>query len=213
MTNSNVALWSPKGGSGTSVTAAALAVGLSSVRHVTLVDCAGDQSGILGFPTDIGNGEIRDVTPGLNLATPASATCLELDDTTIVYDLGNALTPFAKDVLRSDPSVIYRDGAKMPPRPDVVLCVIRGDYLALRRALRHPALEPTTSVVLVQEPHRALGSEEVTAVLDKPVAVKIPVEPAIARSVDAGVLAIRQPSSLRRPVRELIELLGVKVVA
>ena len=49
--------WSPKGGSGTSVVAAALAVQTAAAgRECLLVDLAGDQPAILGLPSTDGQG-------------------------------------------------------------------------------------------------------------------------------------------------------------
>ncbi len=50
-------LWSPKGGSGTSVLAAACALVLARrADGARLVDLAGDQPAIFGLPTDPGTG-------------------------------------------------------------------------------------------------------------------------------------------------------------
>jgi hypothetical protein len=82
---------------------------------------------------------------------------------------------------------------------DHSLLVIRPCYLALRRALDVP-LRPS-GVVLVTEPGRALGRSDVEAVLGVPVCSEVPWEPAIARAVDAGLLASRLPRALDRAVR------------
>ena len=46
-----VICWSPKGGSGTSVVAAALALGHADRGEAVLVDLVGDQGAILGVET------------------------------------------------------------------------------------------------------------------------------------------------------------------
>ena len=78
--------------------------------------------------------------------------------------------------------------------------VTRACYLSLRRLptqVRRP-----TEVALVVEPGRALGRLDVEAVVGSPVTMRIPLDPSIARAVDAGLLARRVPRSLLRGVRE-----------
>jgi hypothetical protein len=74
------------------------------------------------------------------------------------------------------------------------LLVTRGCYLALRRAVRQTTRP--AGVVLVEEPGRALGANEVAEVIGAPIVARVPVRPAIARAVDAGVLAARLPAAL-----------------
>jgi len=56
-------------------------------------------------------------------------------------------------------------------------------------------------VVLVREPGRALGRHDVEDALQVPVRAEIDVEPAVARAVDAGLLATRLPRSLAHGLR------------
>ena len=72
-------------------------------------------------------------------------------------------------------------------------------YLALRRAGSVP-LRPT-GVVLVVEPGRSLDRRDVEHRLGVPVVASVAVDPAVARAVDAGVLAVRLPRALAREVR------------
>ncbi len=67
------------------------------------------------------------------------------------------------------------------------------------RALAAP-LRPS-GVVLVSEPGRALGAKDVEDVLGVPVRAEVTVEAAVARAVDAGLLASRLPRSLERALR------------
>jgi hypothetical protein len=73
--------------------------------------------------------------------------------------------------------------------------VTRPCYVALSRARSRPSPD---EVVLVDEPHRALTANDVSAVLDAPVTAVIPYEPRVFRTVDAGLLVSRIPRSLRR---------------
>ena len=76
------------------------------------------------------------------------------------------------------------------------LLVLRPCYLALRRALAAP-IRPS-GVVLIEEPGRALRADDVESVLGVPVRATIPWDPAVARAVDAGLLATRLPRPLAR---------------
>jgi hypothetical protein len=56
-------------------------------------------------------------------------------------------------------------------------------------------------VVLVTEPGRALVRGDVENVVGAPVRAEVAVDPAIARAVDAGMLAARMPRLLERALR------------
>ena len=77
--------------------------------------------------------------------------------------------------------------------------------LVVRRVPRaSPCGERASSpigVVLVGEVGRALGRADVEAVLGVPVRAEVMVDPAVARAVDAGVLASRLPKPLARALR------------
>lgn len=81
------------------------------------------------------------------------------------------------------------------------LLVVRNCYLALRRAVAHP-VRPD-GVVLVTEPGRALTATDVEAVLTAPVVAEIAIDPAVARTIDAGLLAARLPRTLVRSLAPL----------
>jgi hypothetical protein len=59
-------------------------------------------------------------------------------------------------------------------------------------------------VVVVEEPGRALVSRDVADVLAAPVMATVPLDPAVARAVDAGVLARRLPRVLAHAVKDLV---------
>src|SRR5690606_18110953 len=81
-------------------------------------------------------------------------------------------------------------------RADVAVLVVRSCYLALRRCVA--AKLRADEVVLVEEVGRALTPRDVEEVIGVPVRVRVPVDPAVARAVDAGLLPNRRPRSLRR---------------
>ena len=87
-------------------------------------------------------------------------------------------------------------GLALAAGAEISLLVLRPCYLALRRALAAP-VRPS-GVVLVTEHGRSLGRRDVEDVLGVPVRAEVPVEEAVARAVDAGLLARRLPRSLDR---------------
>jgi hypothetical protein len=94
---------------------------------------------------------------------------------------------------------------------DVGLMVVRGCYLTLRRAVAAPGLAATHGIVLVDEPGRSLGAREVADVLGRPVLARVPVRSAVARAVDAGVVAARLPEPLARPARLVLRAIGIDI--
>lgn len=222
-----IACWSPKGGSGTTVVSCALAMVLARSPNppdprsqgrsgVLLADLAGDVPAVIGVPDPPGSGladwlaagpDVPDgalsaleltVAPGVGLLPlrggrseaeeppgrergEALAAALAVDGRTVVADCGRADTGAALAVAA---------GAA------VSLMVLRPCYLALRRALAAP-IRPT-GVVLVWEPGRALTRNDVEDVLQVPVRAEIRHDQAVARAVDAGLLARRVPRALQR---------------
>lgn len=214
------ACWSVKGGSGTTVVSAALALSLR--RHhpegVLLVDLAGDLPAALGLadpdgpgvtdwlstaadvPADgLGRLEVP-VCDGVRLlprgaggwgegvAAQLLATALGADARPVVVDCGTI-------ALESVPEVPLAVAACATHS----LLVVRPCYLALRRAQRAP-IRPSR-VVVVAEPGRALTTPDVEAVLGVPLLAEVACDPAVARSVDAGLLASRLPRGLERALR------------
>jgi hypothetical protein len=68
--------------------------------------------------------------------------------------------------------------------------------LSLRRAAQL-SVSPT-GIVLINEPERALGKHDVEAVIGAPVVSEIIFDAAIARAVDAGLLASRIPTIMSK---------------
>ena len=209
-----VACWSVKGGSGTTVVAAALAVVLASAdpKGSTLVDLGGDVPAALGVPEpagpgvgdwlaagpDVAAGALRrlevDVAPGLGLV-PLGASPLPAAG-------GEQLAA----ALRGDRNVVVdcgppgaATGMAVAAAAGLSLLVLRPCYLALRRALAVP-IRPS-GVVLVDEPGRALRRRDVEAVLGVPVRAEVAWDATVARHVDAGLLGGHLPRTLERALR------------
>jgi cellulose biosynthesis protein BcsQ len=226
-----LSVWSPKGGSGTSVLAAACAIVLAQDRGARLVDLDGDQEAVLGLPSrgfggSDGPAGVRDwlavgpeapanalsqlavdAGPGLVLVPAGSA------DRTATGEAGAALGV----VLRDGGGAVIADCGRaddvasraVVEVSDLSVVVIRPCYLALRRAASDELVRSASGIVVVDEPGRALGAREVADVLGVPVLATVPVRSAIARVIDAGVLVARLPDGLARPTRTLLDRLGV----
>jgi MinD-like ATPase involved in chromosome partitioning or flagellar assembly len=221
-----VACWSVKGGSGTTVVAGSLALLLAGTESsgVLLVDLAGDVPAVLGMPQPEGPGVAQwldagadvdaaaltrlevAVSPGLRLLPLGSPTRERVPEErgdallaglhgaaaagrAVVVDCGSAIG-------RAGPDAV---GPAVAAGADVSLLVLRPCYLALCRALAAP-IRPTAAVVLA-EGGRCLGRADVEDVLGVPVRAEVPVDPRIARAVDAGLLAAHVPPMLLRSLR------------
>jgi cellulose biosynthesis protein BcsQ len=224
-----VTFWSPKGGSGTSVVAAACAIVLAGDGGARLVDLDGDQPAVLGLPpsgsTRPAPGGVRDWL-AVGPEAPADALArlaVEAAPGFVLLPRGGA-APTASGESGAALGVVLRDtgvtvadcGRADDPASralvevsDFSVIVIRPCYLALRRAATEELVRAASGVVLVEEAGRALGAREVADVLGVPVLASVPVRASIARVVDAGVLVARLPDALARPMRTLLERLGV----
>ena len=102
--------------------------------------------------------------------------------------------------------VVIDAGTGDPPsalvdHADRALLVTRACYPSLRRAVRAEARP--TGVVLVDEPGRALSFRDIEHALGAPVVANVSIDPAIARAVDAGLLATRLPRVITRELRRV----------
>ena len=213
-----VSCWSAKGGSGTTVVAVSLAlvVARRAASGVLLVDLAGDVPAALGLADPAGPGVVGWAEAGCDV--PADALGRLAVPVLPQVDLlprGEG-APMARERLEllaamlatDDRTVVVDCGTIDPESPAVALAaaattsllVTRACYLALRRAVAAP-IRPSAAV-LVSEPGRALDRSDIEAVLGVPVCAEIGVEPAVARAVDAGLLASRLPRSLQRALRD-----------
>lgn len=209
-----VACWSVKGGSGTTVVAAALGLVLarSSPGGATLADLGGDLPAVLGLPDPAG--------PGLSewLAADGDVPSDALERLALDAGAGLRLLPrgggpppagggerLAAALAGSGPAVVDCGspgdalGLAVAASATLSLLVLRPCYLAVRRALAAP-IRPS-GVVLVREPRRALTRRDVEEVLGVPVRAEVPLDPAVARCVDAGLVGGRVPRVLERALR------------
>jgi len=212
----HLSCWALKGGVGTTVVAAALGLTLHRAgRDVLLVDLAGDLPAALGLPEPSGPGLTDWLATGddvpadglgrIELAATAGLAVLPrgfggVGPTTRVEAFVAALDP-ARSIVVDCGVIDGREPARavVAARSTHSLLVTRACYLALRRAA-DPPLRPS-GVVLVTEPGRALDRLDVERVVGAPVRAEVALDPAVARAVDAGLLASRLPRALERSLR------------
>lgn len=200
--------WSPKGGSGVTVTAAALALHHARRVDTLLVDLAGDLAPTLGVDaTAPGTGDwlgrseappeaLRSleltVTDRLRLLPAGSAAAVEVEPQRVALLLD--LCSLAADVVVVDAGRMAVEPDWWPP-PATSVVVVRNCYLGLRRLALLP-LRPR-SVIVIEEDGRALNRRDVAGISARPPTI-VTWDPAVARAVDAGLLVDRLPRSLQR---------------
>ena len=204
-----IVCWSLKGGSGTTVVSAALALTLAQRNNSTvrIVDLAGDIPSALGIAEPSGDG----VTNWLQQPQRAPIQSLQIPVTARVSLLPRGTGPIMHHDLTaehcnalateldtsSELTVVDAGSGHIPQlinNATTSLLVIRPCYLALRKAA-HLSVKPH-GIVLINEPGRSLSKRDVESVVGAPVLVELPLDPTIARCVDAGLLASRIPSML-----------------
>lgn len=198
--------WAAKGGSGTTVVAASLAI--AARDRSLLVDLAGDLPTALGIAEPDGPGVVdwlRSDAPAarlgsLELAASEHVSVLPLGRTgDVPADRWDELVAWLRGESRC---VIVDAGSHVSPPAslmrgaDQTLLVTRSCYLALRAAVRQ-SWRPS-GVVFVEEPGRSIKVRDIEACLGAPVIATLLLDPAVARAVDAGLLVARLPAAFRR---------------
>lgn len=193
---------SVKGGSGTSVTAAALGL-LLAARHRGgghVVDLCGDMPAVLGIAEPEGTAGCE-VNSALNLL-PRRVEREGSD--TFWLSLATELQSLRGPVVVDAGNLVI--GRALVDAAAASYLVTRPCYLALRRATQaiHRGELPVDGCILLNEPGRALTSNDVAAVLKTPVRAELPVDNTISRAVDAGLLAHRVPRALDEGLADII---------
>ncbi len=211
-------LSSPKGGSGTSVVAASLAIVSSSSCPTLLVDLAGDQAAIMGLPeppvglNDWANGmthrEFNEILitckDNLQLA-PSGSSAVEIFST-------SAWANLARELMQRESNgfniIIDFGRVELPLAFQKLACthymVTRPCYLSLRRAVNTE--QKFSGVIVVQEHGRVLTTSDVESVMKLKCVAEIPNSSDISRRVDSGLLKSRLPSPLQSALAPLVSL-------
>ena len=188
---------------------AALALTLAQRNNaaVRIVDLAGDIPSALGIAEPSGEGvtdwlQQPQRAPIQSLQIPITARVSLLPrgtDSLMHHDLtAEHCNMLATELDTSNELTVVDAGSGHIPQlinnATTSLLVIRPCYLALRKAA-HLSVKPH-GIVLINEPGRSLGKRDVESVVGAPVLVELPLDPTIARCVDAGLLASRIPTML-----------------
>jgi hypothetical protein len=215
-------LWSAKGGSGTTVTAALLAASFSDRPDALLVDLSGDLPGVVGAP------EPAEGLADLCLTASAAPDAIRraevevADGVALLAKGGGPLDPagFSTvwDVLAREQRDVVVDAGTLHladatgersdraaaveavRRAERSLLVVRSCYLGLRAAIAMLSVLPAEGCILVMEAGRLLRGSDVAAVLGIPVLAELHLSAGVARATDAGLL-------LRRPDRPSVRAL------
>ena len=199
-----VACWSVKGGVGTTVVAASLALllGRRGGPGIVLADLAGDAPAVLGLPEPDSPGLAGWLAAGDDVPADGLAR-LEVQASPRL-----ALLPRGPGPLLLDRAAVLASLLDRGPEPVATalvegaqrsILVIRPCFLALRRAMAS-SLRPS-EVVVIREPGRTLSRHDVESAVGAPVRAEIEADPAVARAVDSGLMAGRLPRSLERGLR------------
>ena len=208
-----IVCWSVKGGSGTTVVASTIALmrAAESQRGALLVDLAGDVPAVLGLAESSGHG-INDWFANCDHGSRMTLQSIAIQATANLQIIARGLkqldakenrnfTELCAALKTFDLPIIVDAGCGLPS-PDLLahasssLLVTRPCYLSLRRAAQL-SVSPT-GIVLINEAGRALGKHDVEAVIGAPVVAEIDFDSAIARAVDAGLLASRIPTIMSK---------------
>ena len=218
--------WAAKGGSGTTVVTALLA--LAAPRRSLIVDLAGEMPTVLGLPEPDRPGVI-DWLAGDGPVGQLVDLLVDVDDSTALLPRSIVATVGVGSDDRHRPRAaparweqlagwlaewcdrhggdVWIDAGSGCPNASLAAIiprrwlVTRSCYLALRRAI-HAAVRPT-GIVLVTECGRSLSADDIERSLGAPIVAQIAHDPKVASAVDAGLLVTRPPLGVRRELRRV----------
>ena len=214
--------WAAKGGSGTTVITATLA--LESTRPALLVDLAGDVPAMLGM-TEPDRPGVADWLDSGGDPNQLDDLIIDIDDTTTLLprrrhhpstttravepadQRWRELAGWFDRWTETTGGDVWIDAGTGPPPAALAACidrrwlVTRPCYLSLRRAAE--AVVRPTGVVLIHEPGRSLRVRDVERSTAAPVVARSWFDPHVARAVDAGLLMSRPPRTMRRDLRRV----------
>lgn len=175
-------LWSPKHGQGLTTTGLAMATSLpGTVQYITQGDNLSDALAITGLPSNTEANDHWEVSEGLTISVGGFGT-----PNHAIYDCETNWG-------------LRHQGA------DLNLMIVQPDYLALRRFMivKKTGLD---GFIAVCDASRALGVSDIENVTGVQHLATVPIDPAITRAVDAGVLISRRLRQFRN-VNEAIQSL------
>jgi hypothetical protein len=178
--------YTTKAGQGCTTVAAAAALVAAKVGPTILVSPGPDAAAVLG------------------IATPDTYPVEVTHDLALVDTLPEDIEPGTAVIIDAgtNPEEVY----------GVAYLVTRPCYLALRRTPLGYARRRPDGIVLITEPGRALTASDVATIIGAPIRAELAQDPAVARAIDAGLLAHRLPRTLARAVGRLVEPAAVEEV-
>jgi len=200
---------SPKGGSGATITSAALAMMLAAQHRGGgyIVDLAGELAPALGIP-DPPDTKPVDVNASLKLLsfaprelrTPVEHNWKEVANQLLAYDAPVVIDAGTTEINEHLSQIVDR-----------TFLVVRPCYLALRKAsnkMSHGYLR-CEGLIVLEEAGRALTPTDISTVLKTPIVATIKVDSSISRAVDAGLLSSRIPALLNEGLSGLVDALSL----
>ena len=217
-----ITVFSPKGGSGTSTCAALLAKSCSMIlaKQTVLIDAAnGDIETIVGFNSESKYGFIQ----WLESATPTSHSLEKISnfiednfsyvsyssikencyiDKCVQSDGNNKfkIQEIISTLSTSESNYIIDIGTNINElnnalieSSDFVFMVLRGCYITLSRATKHPYLEQSDVAIYIAESGRSITAKQMGTVLKLKCIIEIEARRDFAKVIDAGVLLFRTP--------------------
>ncbi len=217
-----ISIFSPKGGTGCSVTSAVFAHCLSESAETLLIDaCQGDQHVIAGV--DSAQYSFDD------WCTSATPTCESLENISTIVDhnlrlvtsagasVSHHLLPFETRSVLTDQICSFsghcvvdlgqRSDAfahDIVQASDVVVMVVRQSYQHLYGATHHPILSHVDVCVVVEESGRSISVKQMIDTLSLSCVIELEERRDFARTIDAGVLMQRMPNQLRAPIAAFV---------
>ena len=228
-----ISVFSPKGGSGVSVTSGVLAKALSIYQTTLLIECgSGDLEAMLALEVDANYGffdwlvsENARIETLLKISTKFSSNLalVPWDSSQQVqgneiYDREQRFQSNTFDCNSVVDSLSSFEGhcvvdcskgetelqKKIIEGSDVVMLVLRQCYLGLFRATQHELISNVDAVLVVKEPGRTISCEQITRTLNCSILLEVDARRDFARAIDAGVLWSRTPEKLDAPIAKYI---------
>lgn len=215
-----IACWSIKGGTGVSVVVAGMAMaraGREPADDTLVVDLQGDQPCLLGAPAPPGPGVAGWLAAGEDVPDDAlHRLAHEVAAGVHLLPAGTGPLPdvrsaaLADALQREGPGVVVdvgvaSDGAlsgAVLAEASTSLLVVRACPLTLERLDHLPAVP--TGVIVVRDRRRSVTWRQIGAAAEAPVVAELELDPAVAASVDGGVLHRPLPRRFLRVLGELV---------
>jgi hypothetical protein len=210
-----ITLTSPKRGQGVTVTTAVIAAIIAKHgRDVHIIDRGADQQWLWTNGTSTTDDGITSLTANITMC------CTDDNDIDVVRATITAAIGRSAIVLIDDPDNtvwdedpdglgLWLDSRRERFGPYLVWWVLRPCFLAFRRA---SCLSRPDHLIVIHEPGRSIGTSDICQSLgvDLDNTTTIEVDAAVARTVDAGLIASHQPRSML-PVSHLVNQLLAKM--